>query len=151
LYWLELTLLMVLVSLSWVRWSARRLVVYHVDPEVLDQALVALLGVREGRHVRILGGFEDHSRKNGLKVQIVPPMGTAVIEAIGQDPEKAIRELQSPLRERLEQAPTPSTAVANLLYGMSALTMLVSMAGMFLTQPRARAALRVLLERLQGG
>jgi hypothetical protein len=151
LQWLELTLLMVLVGFTWVRWSAQRLVVYHVDPQILDQALMDLLDLRQGHHVRTLDGFEDRSRKVGLKVQIVPPMGTAMIEAIGPDPEQRIGQLHRQLQERLAQAPTPSSAVASLLYGMSALTMLASMAGMFLTQPRARAALRGLLERLQGG
>jgi hypothetical protein len=151
LHWVGLTLLMVLVGASWARWSAHRLVVYHVDPEVFDRVMRELLDLREERYVRTFDGFEDRARRIALKVQIVPLLGTAVIEAIGRDAGPEIRELIGRLRARLERAPTPTTAVASILYSLSTLTMLVSMGEMFLTQSRAREALRVLIQRLQGG
>jgi hypothetical protein len=151
LHWLALTLAMVLAGLLMVRWSARRLVVYHVDPEILDRAMEDVLDLWKDRYIRTIGGFEDRSRLHGLTVQVVPLLGTAVIEAIGPDPEPLIQDLTGRLQAHLERAPTPSTSVAGILYGLSALTMLIALAGMFLTQPRAHEALRVLLQRLQGG
>ncbi len=110
-----------------------------------------LLDLREERYVRTFDGFEDRARRIALKVQTVPLLGTAAIEASGRDAGQEIRELIGRLRARLERAPTPTTAVASILYSLSTLTMLVSMGGMFLTQSRAREALRVLIQRLQGG
>jgi cytochrome b561 len=47
--------------------------------------------------------------------------------------------------------PARSTDVAVFFFGLSALTMLVPLTGYLLTQPRARATFRFLLERLHGG
>lgn len=150
-HWLALTLAMVLAGSLMARGSARRLVVYHVDPEILDRAMEDVLELRGDRYVRTIGGFEDRPRSHGLTVQVVPLLGTAVIEAIGPDPGPRIQDLKGRLQARLEWAPTPTATVAGILYGLSALTTLIPLAWMFLAQPRAREALRVLLRRLQGG
>jgi hypothetical protein len=151
LNWLALTLLMVLGGVLWARWSAYRVVVYHVDPGIFNRVLSELLDLGDAQYVRTLDGFEDQARRIALKVQVVPLLGTAAIEAIGRDAGPEIRVLNDRLRARLESAPTPSTTISSALYGLSTLTMLVSIGAMFLTQSRAREALRLLIQRLQGG
>lgn len=151
IHWVAMTSAMVLAGLGMVRAATRRVVVYHVGPEVLDQVMEDVLDLRTDRYVRTFGGFEHRSRTHGLRVHVSPLFGAAVIEAIGQEPERTIQELGGKLKARLDRAPVPPATTATILYGLSALTMLVALTGLLMTQPRTREALRVLLQKLQGG
>lgn len=130
--------------------SLRRLVVYQVDPESLIGTLAAVLSRTEGRFVRTLGGFEDLNTPRGLRIDFTRPLRCAVVEAYGRDPEGLIADLRPRLRDRLRGTTNGPSSVALALYGCSILVMLVPLLGLFLTQPRAREAFRVLLERLRG-
>jgi hypothetical protein len=149
LQWLLLTLVGLLVVGCLARRSLRRLVVYHVDSETLDMALRDILG--PDRYTRTLSGYEDRTDACGIRVHHSPRWQAAVVEGFGQDPDSLIATLRSRLNERLRLAPPGTSNVSLLFFGLSALTMLIPLAGPLLTQPRTRAVLRVLLERLQGG
>jgi len=149
LQWLLLTLVAILLVSRLARRSWRRLVIYHVDGETLDTALRDALGPDE--FIRTLSGYEDRTHACGIRVHHSPRWQAAVVEGFGHDPDALIRALRPRLKERLRQAAAGPTGVSLLFFGLSALTMLVPLAGHLLTQPRTRAALRVLLERLHGG
>jgi hypothetical protein len=131
------------------RRSWRRLVIYHVDRETLDTALLDALGPDD--FIRTLSGYEDRTRSRGIHVHHSPRWQTAVVEGFGRDPDALIGALRPQLRDRLRLVQARPTGVSLLFFGLSALTMLVPLAGHLLFQPRTRAALRVLLERLHGG
>jgi hypothetical protein len=134
-----------------VRHASRRLVVYHVDPKALNQALSVELGAEPGRFAASVTGFEDAANGRRVTVEINPLLGAAVIETWGGDPETLIDRLRPRLQARLRESDARPSPAAWVLLGLSALTLLAPLTGLFLTQPKARAALRVLLERLQGG
>jgi hypothetical protein len=149
LHWLFMTLAAALVIASLSRRSSHRLVIYHVNAEALESVLRILLG--PDGFVRSLDGYEDRARVRGLRVELSPRWQSAVIEAYGCDPDALIRALAPRLRDRLRETPAPASEVSIILFGLSALTMLVPLTGYLLAQPHARAALRVLLEHLRGG
>jgi hypothetical protein len=146
-------LILILAGLLFVSWlarrAARRLVVYHVDADALDAALRDLLGPYG--FARTLDGYEERTHRRGVRVECSPRWQSAVLTAYGNDPSGWIRGFAPALRDRLRAAPPRNTAVAVILFGLSALTMLVPLTGYLLAQPRARAALRVLLQHLHGG
>ncbi len=148
LHWVLLTLVGVLVVGRLARGSARRLVIYHVEGVALDAALSDALG--SDRFVRTLSGYEDRAGGRGVRVDHSPRWQSAVVEGYGYDAGALIAALGPRLRERLNLVPAVTTEVALVFFGLSALTMLAPLAGHLLAQPRTRAALRVLLERLQG-
>lgn len=133
------------------RRSLRRLVVYHVDADHLIPALADVLGQTGGRFVKTMTGFEDVSSARGLRVIFTRWLRCAVIEAHGLDAEGLIRALGPLLEHRLRSETTRRSAIAFSLFSASLLVMLAPLIGLFLTQPRARAMLRVWLERLRGG
>jgi hypothetical protein len=147
--WLMLILGAILVVATLARRSTRRLVIYHIDAETLESVLPDALG--PGPFVRTVDGFEDRTQARGVRVESSPRWQSAVIEAYGRNPNALIRELGPRLRDRLRGVPTRTSEVAVILFGLSALTMLVPLTGYLLAQPHARAALRVLLEHLKGG
>jgi hypothetical protein len=147
--WLLMTLVAILFVIRMARRSWRRLVIYHVDGDTLDAALRDSLGPDE--YVRTLSGYEDRAHACGIRVHHSPRWQTAVVEGFGHDPDALIEALRPRLRARLRLANSKPTGVSLLFFGLSALTMLVPLAGHLLTQPRTRAALRALLERLHGG
>jgi hypothetical protein len=131
------------------RWSRRRLVIYHVDASALDAALLGALGA--SRYSKMLDGFEDRERACGIRVEHSARWRWAVVEVHGDGAAALAAELNPRITEQLRQAPAAPSEVALAFFALSALTMLVPLAGHLLAQPRARAALRVLLERLHGG
>jgi hypothetical protein len=133
------------------RKSLHRVVVYRVSPEDLRHALEASLAQTGGSFVRTLRGFEDRESGRGLNVEVTKWFRCALIEAHGRNPEGLIQEIRPRLRTRLRGSTSVPSALSLVLYGMSVAVMLAPLVTLFLTQPRARAALRVLLERLRGG
>jgi predicted LPLAT superfamily acyltransferase len=148
-HWLILTLASFLVISRVSRRASRRLVIYRVEADALESALRDVL--EPAGFLRTLDGYEDRTRARGFRVELSSRWQWAVIEATGRDPDSLIREFEPSLRERLRAVPARSTDVAVFFFGLSALTLLIPLTGFLLTQPRARAAFRALLERLQGG
>ena len=148
-HWLILTLVANLIVWSLARRSSRRLVIYHVGAEELEDALAEVF--EPETFLRTLIGYEDRNQAQGVRVEVSPRWQSAVIEAFGSDSSGLIRRYEPRIRERLRAVPAETTGVAAVFFGLSALTLLVPLTGSLLTQPRARAMLRVLLERLHGG
>jgi hypothetical protein len=127
------------------RGAARRLVVYHVEPEALTRALEDVLARSGGRFVRTLGGYEDRNAPRGLRVEFTRALGCAVVEAHGRDAGELIREVRPRLQRRLAEVRTPASRVALALFGCSVLVLLSPLVGAVLTQPHACEAIRALL------
>jgi hypothetical protein len=149
LHRLLVALVAIVVAGRLARRSGRRLVIYHIDRATLDGALEGALG--PDRFVATLGGYEDRAGACSLRVEHSPRWHWAVIEAEGEGARALASDLALRLRNRLRLVPAAPSEVALVFFGLSALTMLVPLAGHLLAQPQARAALRGLLERLHGG
>jgi hypothetical protein len=132
------------------RKALHRVVVYHIDEPSLLAALDSVLSETGGHFARTIAGFEDREASRGLRVEFTGWLRCATVEAHGRDPESLIQDIRRRLRRKLATVPTRPSPIALGLYGTSILVMLVPLIGLFLTQPRARQALRVLLERLRG-
>jgi hypothetical protein len=134
------------------RRSLYRVVVYHVEPAVLWAALEEVLGHPEvGRRFhRTLSGFEDTEGGRGLRVDVNRWLRSAVVEAHGRDAEELIQAVRPLLRERLRRHTVGPSRVAAVFYGLSIVVMTAPLVSLFVTQPRAREAFRVLIERIQG-
>jgi hypothetical protein len=139
-----------LVASLGARRSLFRAVVYHVDAATLMGALDEVLHGVDGRFQRTLNGFEDRESGRGIVVDATGWLRSAVVEAYGRGAETLIQDVRPRLRERLRRVAVGPSRVAPVLYGLSLVVMTAPLVGMFLAQPRAREALRVLLERLRG-
>jgi hypothetical protein len=152
--WVQALGLIVVVALL-VRWlthdARRRLVVYHVDPGALDAALREALG--PGPFTRTPYGYVSPDPAWAIHVKGSTRWQTVAVEAFGsgRDAETLIASLAPRLRERLGTQPARASGVSLVLFGLSALTMFIPVAGYLLASPRTRAALRGLLQHLQGG
>jgi hypothetical protein len=131
------------------RRAASRLVIYHIDAGVLDTALEEAL--MPGQFGRTLCGYEDGTAGLGIRVDYSPRWRTAVVEAFGQGAHALSSTLLPRLRRQLREVASAPSEVPLLLFGLSALTMLVPLVGLLLAEPRSRAALRGLIQHLQGG
>ncbi len=140
-----------LIATVLARRALRRLAVYCVDSETLNRSLREVLDRGPGRFVATLGGFEDRAEARGIAVEVTPRSRAAVIVAYGREPEELINELAPRLEERLRGVSMPPSPLSWILSGLWGLTTLAFLAGCFLAQPQARAALRALLQRLNGG
>jgi hypothetical protein len=148
--WGVLGCLMALCAASLARRALRRVVVYHVDREALSMALDEILRELDGRFTPTLDGYEDRAHSRLLRVEFTRIFRCALIEARGERAEKLIEEIRLRLRRQLQSVTTGPSAVSLFLYGCSILVMVIPLVGLFLSQPKAREALRVLLERFKG-
>jgi hypothetical protein len=136
--------------IGWLAWRSRgRLVLYHVDAEALESALGEALEPEGFR--RTLHGYDDQSGARHVRVDHSRRWQTAVVEGFGPEGRALIRTLHAQLRARFAVVTARGTAVALILFSLSALTMLVPLTAQLLAEPRTRAALRVLLRHLHGG
>ena len=129
--------------------AALRVTVYHISPEQLDLAVRDALGGLEGRFFSTLKGFENPQRQSGVMVKPIRFLRSGSVEAYGDAPEKLMNELKPRLREALAQYPQRGSAVSPALFGLACLTMLVPVASFFLANPRAKDALRALMQSLR--
>ncbi len=139
-----------LVATVLARRALRRVAVYCVDPETLNRSLREALDRGPGRYVATLGGFEDRVEARGISVEVTPRFRAAVIEAYGREPEDLINDLAPRLEDGLRGVSMPPSPLSWILSGLWGLTTLAFLASTFLAQPQARAALRALLQRLNG-
>jgi hypothetical protein len=129
--------------------SGARLVIYHVDAATLHAALSEALGPE--RFHRTIAGYEARAGACGIHVEHSPRWQWAVVNSFGAGADRLIADLEPKLRVHFRTMASTPSEVSLLFFGLSALTMLIPLAGHLLAQPRTRAALRVLLERLHGG
>jgi hypothetical protein len=129
--------------------ASLRVTIYHVRPEELDRAVREALGSLEGQFVRTLKGYEDPKRAAGLTVKSLRFLGSGSVEAYGQAPETLIRELKPKLRAALAELPQRGSRVSHAMFGLACLTMLVPVSSFFLANPRAKEALRMLMQSLR--
>ncbi len=150
--WLALASAYGLFVLLWAPRGARRLVVYHVDPESLRTAVREALMVLPGAFTPTVRGFEDREHGRGLTVEAGARLRAGTVEAYGDRSEPLIAELAPLLRARLRrQAPPVPGRLALLWFGLSALTLLLPVAAQVLGRPQVMEALRALMDRLRGG
>ena len=151
--WLSLASGMTLFALLVSRRAWRRLVVYHIDAATVERALEAAFAreIGAGRVLRTMHGFEDLGRRRGIRIEHSPRWMTATIEAYGQEPERLIHTLEGLLVDQFRTMTLPPSKLGGLFLGGSVLTLLLAAAGWLVAQPQARAAFRVLIERLPGG
>ena len=71
------------------------------------------------------------------------------VEAYGRSPEILIRELRPRLREALARLPQRVSGVSHAMFGLACVTMLVPVSGFLLANPRAKDAVRALLQSLR--
>ena len=140
-----------LVACLFARRSLHRVVVYHVDAQSLFDAISASLDESGGRFARTLRGFEDREQGRGVNVELTPLLRSATVEAFGRDAEGLIQSIRPRLRRHLRATTVVPSPVALGLYGLSMAVMVLPLLGLFLTQPRARAAVRAVFDRLTGG
>lgn len=145
--WLTWATSLILLALCLAPRSARRLVVYHVEPEAVPQALRACLDELPGSFSPTLRGFEDPRSGRGVAVDLSPAWRTATIEAYGRQPEALIALLLPRLRERLREAAPRCSAAATVWFSLSGLTLVVPLVGLLLSRSEVLAALRALLGR----
>ena len=148
--WLALLSFYGLLACLLARRAIRRLVVYHVDPAILKSALHEALRPVAGSFQPTLTGFEDRHRGRGLTLELTPWLRSAVVETHGHDAEGLLRAIRPALRRGLRQVDAGASPVALVLYGLAIFVISSPLVGLFVTQPRTRAAFRALLERLTG-
>ena len=148
--WLALGASFGLLVLPWLPRSFRRLVIYNVDADRLDEVWAEVLATLPGSFLRTVRGFEDPVHRRGLTIDSSPRLRSVVVEAYGHDPETLIQAVGGRLRGRLRRPSGRPAAVAWLLLGLC-MGLIAPILVVLLTRPRAREVLRVLLERLQGG
>ena len=71
------------------------------------------------------------------------------VEAYGRRPDALIRELRPCLLEALARLPQQASGVSHALFGLACLTMLIPVSGFFVANPRAKEAVRALLQSLR--
>lgn len=151
LVWLGLASWMSLAALFFSRRAHHRLVVYHVEPSAMDEALREALDEPGHRYNRTPEGFEDRAGAQGVRVEVSPRGETATLEVYGADPEPRLRHLERRLRSRLRETSSPPSRLGWLFLAGSWATLLVPLVAWVLNQPQARAALRGLFHRFPGG
>jgi hypothetical protein len=149
--WLALAATWALFTLLWLPRTARRLVVYNVESSKLNQAVRDALMELPGSFAPTLTGFEDAEHGRGVAVGIGPRSRTGLVEAYGSQSETLTATLGPCLRERLRGTAPRSRSAATLWFALSTLTLLTPLTQRALGSSPVGAALRVLIDRFQGG
>ena len=149
--WMAVVTALWLAALLWAPRTARRLVVYHVDPAAFDAALAGALGDLPGQFAPTLRGFEDAKSGRGVAVERGARARTITIEAYGSRPEALIAALAPGLRARLRGTSPPRSRALAGWFVLAALTLLAPLAALVMSRPQVRAALWAVFQRLRGG
>lgn len=140
--WLALATLYLLLVLLWLPRTARRLVIYNVDPTILRAAVRAALEVLPGSFAPTVRGFEDARAGWGFALEFGPRQRVATVEGYGRRPEPLVAALTPALRAALRHATRPPSRVARAWYALAGLTLA---AALLLPALRAFPALRAAL------
>ena len=142
----ELMLASVLAQRSW-----RRIVIYHIEPDALDEILTEALAQTSARFDRTVHGFQDRRSDNRIDVELQPVLRTAQVRVSGGDAARLVPELIRRLRDQVPGVHARPTVLAGIFAGLSALALVLPFASYLLAQPEARNAVRGLLRHLHGG
>jgi hypothetical protein len=129
--------------------ASLRVTVYQVSPEDLDRAVRQALNQMEGKFYSTLRGFESPDRQSGVTIKPLRLLRSGSVEAYGQSPDVLIRDLKPKLRDALARLPQRASAISPAMFGLACLTMLIPVSGFFLANPRAKDALRTLMQSLR--
>jgi hypothetical protein len=149
LAWSVWVAVVALWSLALAGSAGLRVTVYHLTAGELDRAVREALAGAGGRFTPTLNGFEDAARGAGILVRSVPRLRVGTVEAYGRDPEVLMAELKPRIRDALARLPQGPSRVSHAMFGLACLAMLVPVTGFFLSNSRARDALRVLMHSLR--
>ena len=129
--------------------AALRVTVYHVEAGDLDLAVREALRQLDGKFSPTLYGYEDAARGSGITVKPLRFLRSGAVVAYGQGPDVLIRELKPKLREVLNRLPQRPSSVSHAMFGLACLTMLLPVTGYFMGNPKAKDALRTLMQSLR--
>jgi hypothetical protein len=146
--WLALASAYGLLALLWGPRSARRLVIYHIGPEELRQAVREALLVVPGSFSPTIRGFEDADHSRGLTFEVGDRLRAGVIEAYGREAEALVAALGPVLRERLREVRTRPSRLASIWFAVAALTLILPYASLWLGRSPVFEALRAWLQGL---
>jgi hypothetical protein len=149
--WLALPAMVALVALLWAPKTHRRVVVYNVNRQEIEQAARDLAGSFGGGFVATLRGYEDTVGGRGFSLECAKVARTAVFETYGKESEALARAIVLALRERLFGFRPASPQIARFWFALSAIVIWVPMLIAVLTQPRVRATFRAVMQMLHGG
>ena len=133
-------------------WAARWIVVYNVEPERLLEAVGRALKAMDGpAFAPTLGGFESADDGRAVLIEGIARLRVGTVDVRGPSPETLARALRLRLRDELAGIAVGPTRVTWGFFLLSWITMLVPLVTFFLTEPRARAAVRALWMRIGHG
>lgn len=146
--WLAVASLVGLIVLYAIAHSRRRMVVYHVNVEILNRALEQAMTTLAGPVQKTLQGFEDPIDGRGVNVEFGRWLGYAVIEAHGANAESLADALVPVLSSKLLGQDSPTTRLAMLWYGLACgMAAFLALSVAIMTRPEARTLIR----RISGG
>ena len=149
--WLAMASLFALVAMMGARRNARRLVVYQVSREALENAVGDAMAELCESVARTVRGFEDRKIEAGVVIEPPSLFRAGVVEAYGGQAERLIAELRFALRHRLQDVSSPSTALGAFWFMISSATVLV---GVFVSRweryQEGFRALREIMKRMWG-
>ena len=131
--------------------ARRRLAIYNVEPGRLEPILREILAGMPGTFTRTLDGFEDRAARTGLTVEGSAQFRVAEVVASGAGAEALIAAIAPELRRHLRSERARGMPLARLWLSVSSLALTAPLSAYLLSRPQARAALRILFERLRGG
>jgi hypothetical protein len=147
--WLAWTAVVGVWALALAAGAGRRVAIYNVGPAELDRAMVEALSMPDWRFEPTLDGYEDVARRLAVRVKASSRFHAGSVEARGQEPEAFLRAILPRLRSALARQPRRPSPVSHALFAGSCLVMLAPMVGYFMAYPRAREALRALMQGLR--
>jgi hypothetical protein len=140
--WLAMASLVALLAMFWANSARSRLVVYHVDGQVLKDAVGRVMELIAGPTTSTVQGFEDTANRRGVTVEIGPLLGYGVVEAYGEEPEALIDRIRSDLMVHLEPATRIRSTFVALCFALAGGTLaILCIAVVMLARAEMHAAL----------
>ncbi|GAC1327483.1 MAG: hypothetical protein NVSMB14_18210 [Isosphaeraceae bacterium] len=128
----------VLLAAAWIARGRRRLVIYNVSPETLDQALREAIDELPCTFVKTVRGFEDPVAHVALVVEMSRHSRTAEISAEGPNCERRLEDLQPRLRRSLARRPDEKASFAWNDFALANLILAAPVVLILLTRPEAQ-------------
>jgi hypothetical protein len=147
--WLVLPAALGLLAMLWLPRTARRLVVYNVEPGMLRDLLTDTLKALRVGFRETAEGFEDPAGTWGLRAEVGWRSRIALIEASGKGAESLVFALAETLRPRLARTTARPLAMSWLWFVFSFVVLLGPTFSPYVRGPQIQAAVRVLIDRIR--